>query len=93
MYREIIVDGFDEILDLESCRELKELGFPQIGGGWYWVRFGRSLSDSAWALYYFIRMEDVIYPPFIDYVKAPTVGEAKKWLKENNKDERIIEKM
>jgi len=29
-----------EVPDLELCRKLKELGYPQEGGGWYWVKNG-----------------------------------------------------
>ena len=30
-------DPTKEVPNLELCRKLKELGYPQEGGGWYWI--------------------------------------------------------
>ena len=63
-----------EIPSLELCKRLKELGFPQDSGGWYWVKFA---DRDRWR---------VMYDGIIDYeqveevIKAPTVRELGEWL-------------
>lgn len=29
-----------EVPSLGLCKKLKELGYPQEGGGWYWAKIG-----------------------------------------------------
>ena len=36
-----------EVLDLELCRKLKELGLLQEGGGWYWELYHKFLDAEA----------------------------------------------
>ena len=28
-----------EVPSLELCKRLKEVGYPQDGGGWYWIKY------------------------------------------------------
>ncbi|RLJ03092.1 MAG: hypothetical protein DRP08_03955 [Candidatus Aenigmatarchaeota archaeon] len=41
-------DPQKEVPSLELCKRLKELGYPQDGGGWYWVK---RKYDLLWGLY------------------------------------------
>jgi len=65
-----------EVPSLELCKKLKELGFPQGDGGFYWVHY----LSNQWSLGYYEFIE-------IDYcqwevIKAPTASELLKWLPE-----------
>ena len=60
-----------EVPSLELCKRLKELGYPQEGGGWYWVDL-----DKPYLTWYGIADE----PPDDYYIKAPTVRELGEWL-------------
>lgn len=80
-------DPTKEVPDLELCKRLKELGYPQNGGGWYWRLWkhqelvyidaskGYMVYDIGDVNYYSIGLEDLLE----DYVKAPTVGELGEW--------------
>ena len=63
-----MVDYRKEVPSLELCKKLKELGYPQDGGGWYW--------DTKDRILVFTWEEEVID----DLVKAPTVAEMGEWL-------------
>ena len=68
-----------EVPSLELCQRLKELGFPQTIGGWYWTRIEAiDGSGDIWAL-------DFAYAPFFpnsvkEIIKAPTCRELGEWL-------------
>ena len=63
-----------EVPSLELCRRLKELGYPQEGGGWYWAKIGES-----WILELQTEFKEV--PAYAsEYVKAPTCRELGEWL-------------
>jgi len=87
-----------EVPSLELCKKLKELGYPQEGGGWYWVK--DFIPNEEWLLMY---VEEYIpekesghwgYSVFepshnmigfmenLDRIKAPTNEELGKWLPE-----------
>jgi len=40
-------DPTKEVPSLELCKELKELGFPQKGAGYFWIK----TEDGEWGLY------------------------------------------
>ena len=63
-----MVDYRKEVPSLELCKRLKELGYLQNGGGWYW--------DTKDRILIFTWEEEVID----DLVKAPTVAEMGEWL-------------
>jgi len=48
-------DPIREVPSLELCKELKELGYPQTGGGWYWIKPEGDQANCApvkgWDLY------------------------------------------
>ncbi|RLJ01289.1 MAG: hypothetical protein DRP11_04655 [Candidatus Aenigmatarchaeota archaeon] len=60
-----------EVPNLELCKKLKELGYPQEGGGWYW-----DFEDYKLA---FIWAEEVAD----ELIKAPTCRELGEWLPQN----------
>jgi len=76
-----------EVPSLELCKKLKELGYSQEGGGWYWISFGEEYNlffqtelefdekGKIWG----VHTEAGLSEPF-DYVKAPTVRELGEWL-------------
>lgn len=82
-----------EVPKLELCKKLKELGYPQDGGGWYWrEEENRSFlgifvdkSDLGWTLVEYI---DGIWmkSPYLEgerlknLIKAPTVRELGEWV-------------
>jgi len=78
-------DPRKEVPSLELCKRLKELGFPQDSGGWYWVKFA---DRDRWR---------VMYDGIIDYeqveevIKAPTIRELGEWLPDEFVSGRIIE--
>ena len=67
-----------EVSSLELCRRLKELSYPQDGGGWYWIKtaFGWILAimlDGIWlSERNYIKVNDETIK---DFVKAPTCRE------------------
>jgi len=36
-----------EVPNLELCKRLEELGYPQEGGGWYWVVYHNEDGDRV----------------------------------------------
>jgi len=74
-----------EVPSLELCKRLKELGYPQEGGGWYWVKtaFGWILAiilDGIWlSTRNYIKVNDETIK---DFIKAPTCRELGEWLKD-----------
>ena len=80
-----------EVPNLELCKKLKELGFPQDGGGWYWTQ-----TDTGWRLGYcaeynlapkvkihmmfFAELGRVIFRARHEIIKAPTITEMWEWL-------------
>jgi len=61
-------DIYKEVPRLELCKKLKKLGYPQDGGGWYWLELKHSTSYEKKELAYFSYAE-------IQIIKK----EAKKW--------------
>ena len=41
-----------EVPSMELCKRLKELGFPQNGGGWYWIKLSHTSSSENYSLYF-----------------------------------------
>ena len=71
-----------EVPSLELCKQLKYLGFPQDGGGWYWYS---DIENATWRLVY--EQEVFDYDEDIkEYIKAPTVRELGEWLPVSIKD-------
>jgi hypothetical protein len=67
-----------EVPSLELCKKMKELGFPQTGGGWYW-----DLILGTPSLKFVDGYEDdyPIYKDGEDFVfKAPTCREMDEYL-------------
>ncbi|OQX78907.1 MAG: hypothetical protein B6D56_08120 [Candidatus Omnitrophica bacterium 4484_70.1] len=77
-----------EVPSLELCKRLKELGFPQFSGGWYWVLEELTYKE-VWKLKLLYNI-----PYAVDNlkIKAPTCREMAFWIakgvkkltKENN---------
>lgn len=67
-----------QVPNLELCKKLKELGFPQDGGGWYW---DLNNTPPSLVLYRDTKFERIA---LLDYesrlIKAPTVQELEEWL-------------
>jgi len=59
-----------EVPSVELCKKLKELGYPQTSGGWYW----RYRLPQKWELTFFYTGERGAIP-FEEYIKAPTCRE------------------
>ena len=72
-------DPKKEVPSLELCKRLKELGYPQDGGGWYWDLRAEGFEKVR----FFERTpkKEIIKAGF--YLKAPTVVEMGEWLPEN----------
>jgi len=74
-----------EVPDLRLCKKLKELGYPQDGGGWYWNIWGDSNGKP-----FLMFIEDFENFSFVyeapkakkeDYfIKAPTCRELWKYI-------------
>jgi len=77
-----------EVPSLELCKKLKELGFPQTDGGWYWSKWYGWYDEQPqlvfspdgerfgeWIDEHFIKY----YPPDECY-KAPTFPEIIDWI-------------
>ena len=77
-------DPTKEVPSLELCKRLKELGFPQDSGGWYWDWGNKKLvyvqqTEVGYLIY---ELEEINYyrlteddDLFINYIKAPTCRE------------------
>jgi len=86
-------DPIKEVPSLELCKQLKELGYPQEGGGWYWVKT-KTIGKETWRVGFQVKREDSYGRMHIDYqgefsipdieveevVKAPTCRELGEWL-------------
>ena len=86
-------DPEKEVPSLELCWQLKNLGFPQEGGGWYWCRkpSNAMLDDTykqkrGWGLKYCNWTET--FEKYLaeerhmqTIIKAPTVRELGGWIK------------
>jgi len=65
-----------EVPSKELCKKLKELGFPQEGGGWYWYS---NIKNATWRLIF--EPEPFSYEEDIEEcIKAPTCRELGEWL-------------
>jgi len=65
-----------EVPSLELCKRLKELGFPQDGGGWYWIQV-----DGKWQLVLLlVATEEYLQQDVIYRIKAPTMWELNNYL-------------
>jgi hypothetical protein len=87
-----VFDPTKEVPSLELCKKLKELGFPQDGGGWYWTL----RKDSDFYDLFFTMDKIYFYKPknhpnkfslfedwnLKEYIKAPTCRELDEWLPE-----------
>jgi len=75
----MMFDPTKEVPSLSLCKELKELGFPQNTGGWYW-----DLWPSPPRLVYLKDWEKFIplmrKPKEKWLIKAPTLREVLEWL-------------
>ena len=74
-------DPTKEVPNLELCKKLKELGYPQKSGGWYWIRY---INDTLLVFSYngdifFLDTGNIWVRPEI-IAKAPTVAELGEWL-------------
>jgi hypothetical protein len=67
-------DPTKEVPSFELCKKLKELGFPQEGGGFYWA-----ITDVK-SPYKLLFWEETEPYPLIDKIKAPTCRELGEWL-------------
>ena len=65
-----------EVPSLELCRKLKKVGYPQDGGGWYWV----DTIVKGWEVRFFPQTPSNTGPLNIDCIKAPTIAEMWEWL-------------
>ena len=74
-----------EVPSLELCKKLKELGYPQDGGGWYWVVYHNTDGDRTQLLLEkerdktFWRMMKNCSPDYREVIKAPTCRELGEW--------------
>ena len=72
-------DPEKEVPSLELCKKLKELGFPQEGGGVCWVVVeGCKHKKTKWGLKFYEKYEDIPY--WAVCYKAPTCRELGEWL-------------
>jgi len=75
-----------EVPSLELCKKLKELGYSQNAGGWYWVDLGNGWKPRIeW-----LGVVDEEIPPEDFYIKAPTIRELVEWLPSNIKEDYLI---
>ena len=70
-------DPEKEVPSLELCEKLKELGFPQNTGGWYWEIYESIAGKDVEVKYFDYTPEDDLS---FTYVKAPTYPEIERWL-------------
>ena len=71
-----------EVPNFELCLKLKGLGYPQAGGGWYWV-YDKHLGEIENLVHvYEMTDENIEHNAKYGYlyVKAPTVRELGEWL-------------
>ena len=70
-----------EVPSLNLCRQLKELGYPQKGGGWYWVEEKKEVYKLV-----FFNPDKLgyiaVYNEKAEVIKAPTVRELGEILNE-----------
>jgi len=69
-----------EVPNLELCKKLKELGFPQDGGGFYWVIENINGKELPRVVY----ESDIDNGEFgtkfvVEIIKAPTIRELGEW--------------
>jgi len=63
-----------EVPSLELCKKLKELGYPQEGGGWYWDE----TVNYRWELYLY--GDTPVHIKSQSVIKAPTCREILEWI-------------
>ena len=83
-----------EVPSLELCKRLKELGFLQESGGWYWRKdmYGNfELEYKPWAspIEKCLKHEKLGGEEI--FIKAPTVRELGEWLPAKIKDDSMFE--
>jgi len=61
-----------EVPSLELCRKLKELGYPQTGGGLYWKKWK---DKENWDVGFVEEEGRQLFLTTVDFIKAPTLGE------------------
>ena len=64
-----------EVPSLELCKKLKDLGYPQDGGGWYWTIHKKNYAEVN---YFNERLHGSEL--WSEVIKAPTVTEMWEWL-------------
>ena len=71
-----------EVASLELCRKLKELGYPQDEGGWYWA-ISNVYNQKGELIRKDIELDYYRRKPSLgntEYIKPPTVAEMWEWL-------------
>ena len=70
-----------EVPNLELCKRLKRLGYPQEGGGWYYFRFSKK---EDFELSFFHKETPLSFYgasyKHMEFYKAPTCRELGEWL-------------
>lgn len=79
-------DSIKEVPSLGLCKKLKELGYPQDGGGWYWQRIGDNIAlvnnpQKRWIVVYLTLRGylSCLYDQIV-VIKAPTCRELGEWM-------------
>jgi len=73
-------DPKKEVPSLELCKRLKELGFPQDGGGWYWEIWLDVDGTGEEVKLEYHKDEYVLDTKYVKFIKAPTCREIGGWL-------------
>lgn len=75
----------EEVPTIAFCKKIKELGYPQNGRGWYWIKWKKAepyilaitFDERNWH-----RQDGITSSRPKFYIKAPTNSEVGKWLPE-----------
>jgi len=80
-------DPTNEVPSLELCRKLREQGYPQDGGGWYWLVMWTEDGRELAGLHFFeTRPVPLAYQ---DYIRAPFLREVNDWRRNNDVSEKV----
>jgi len=80
-----------EVLSLKTAKKLKELGYPQKGDGWYYVRLEK---QKDWKLLFkqgricIINGKVHLLNNITEFIKAPTKTEIREILKKEESSEK-----
>jgi len=75
-----------DVPNVKLCRRLKRLGYPQDGGGWYWIIYHDDDGDRYQLVLErerdkkFWNMLKNCSEDYREVIKAPTIGELGWWL-------------